>query len=266
MSHPAPLRFFWATSRPGYAAVSAAALLVSGAAWSALRDPDDFDQFVLLALSFQMFSASSGYRRQALRGHFDSILTAGSPRTACACAHFAVSIAPGMAVWLVIAGLAWAFQPGRAPGLGAPALGASALGAPALGAPALGAPALGAPALGMTSASALVAALYASTLCWTISLPLRRYAGGVLWLALIFALAAGHQLHSFRESFLMSSGGWWDTFALTGAALVVPVYLIANPQVAGVASLGLVLSVTAAAWIAGACFIARFSGVLEDRS
>ena len=241
MNHLAPLRFFWATSRPGYAAVSAAALLVSGAAWSALRDPDDFDQFVLLALSFQMFSASSGYRQQALRGHFDPILTAGSSRIACALAHFAVSIAPGLAVWLVIAALAWAFQPGRAPGLGAPAL-------------------------GMTSASALVAALYASTLCWTVSLPLRRYAGGVLWLALIFALAAGHQLHSLRESFLMSSGGWWDTFALTGAALVAPVYLIANPQVAGVASLGLVLSVTAAAWIAGACFIARLSGVLEDRS
>jgi hypothetical protein len=256
MNRLAPLRFFWATSPPGYAVASAAALLVSGAAWSALRDPDDFDQFVLLALSFQMFSASSGYRQQALRGHFDPILTAGSSRTACALAHFAVSIAPGLAVWLVIAALAWAFQPGRAPGLGAPALSA----------PALSAPALGAPALGMTSASALVAALYASTLCWTVSLPLRRYAGGVLWLALIFALAAGHQLHSLRESFLMSSGGWWDTLALTGAALVAPVYLVANPQVAGVASLGLVLSVTAAAWIAGACFIARFSGVLEDRS
>jgi hypothetical protein len=237
MSHPSPLRFFWAISRPGYVVASAAALLVSGAAWSALRDPDDFDRFCLLALFFQMFSASSGYRYQALRGHFDPILTAGPSRTACARAHWAVSILPGMAVWLVIASLAWAFQPGRAPAL-----------------------------ISMTSASAFVAVLYASTLCWTVSLPLRRYAGGMIWLAVIFALAAGHQLHSLRESFLMSSGGWWDTLAVTGAALVTPVFLVANPGVAGVVSLSLVVSVTAVAWIAGAGFIAWFDGVLEDPS
>jgi hypothetical protein len=236
MNHPSPLRFFWVASQPRYGVVSAAALLVSGTAWSALRNPDNSDQLLLLALFFQMFAASTGYRHQALRGHFDPILTAGSSRAACACAHFALSITPGIAVWLVIAVVTWAFRRGRGPGLE------------------------------MTSASALVAVLYASTLCWTVSLALRRYAGGVLWLAVMFALAAGHHLHSLRESFLMSSGGWWDTLALTGAALVTPVYLIANPQVAGVASLGLVLSVTAAAWIAGACFIARFKGELEDPS
>jgi hypothetical protein len=237
MSHPSPLRFFWATARPGYVVVSAAGLVVSGAAWSALRDPDDFDQFCVLALFFQMFSASSGFRHQALRGHFDPILTAGQSRSACARALWALAILPGMVVWLVIASLAWAFQPGRAPAL-----------------------------MSMTSASGLVAVLYASTLSWTVSLPLRRYSGGMIWLAVIFGLAAGHQLHSLRESFLMSSGRWGDTLAVTGAALVTPVFLVANPEVAGAASLGLVLSVTAVAWMAGAGFIAWFDGVLEDPS
>jgi hypothetical protein len=249
MNHPSPLRFVWTVSRPGRAVISAAALLASAAVWSALRDPDDFDQFLLLALFFQMFTASTGYRHQALRGHFDPILTAGSSRTALACAHFALSITPGLAVWLVIAALAWARQPGRVPALVGLAGGTGL-----------------SETTSTSSASALVAVLYASTLCWAVSLPLRRYSGCVLWLAVIFALAASHHLHSLRESFLMSSGGWWDTLALTGAALVTPAYLIANPQVAGAATLALVLSVTAAVWIAGACYIARFNGVLADPS
>jgi hypothetical protein len=234
MNQPSPLRFFWVLLRPGYVAVSAAALLVSGAAWFALTDPDDLDPVYLLALFFQMLSASSGYRYQARRGHFDAVLTAGSSRTACALAHWALSITPGMVAWLAVAGVALAFQPGRAPAL--------------------------------MSASALAAVLYAATLCWAVSLPLRRYAAAVMWLAVIFLLAAAHQLHVFRESFLMSGAGWTDTLARTGAALVIPIFLIANPEVAGAASLGLVLSVAAAAWLAGLTFIACCDGVPGDPS
>jgi hypothetical protein len=234
MSQPSTLRFFWRLLQPGISMTAFIALLVAAAVWSALRDPDDFDQICLLAVFFQMFAASTGYRPAALRGHFDPMLTAGSSRGACARAHAAVSVAPGLIVWLLLGAIAAVLLPARAQAL--------------------------------LSASALIAVSYVSVVCWAITLPFQRYVGGVVWLVVIFTLAAGHQLHSLREAFLMAGSGWIDTVRLTAAALVAPVLLVANPEVAGIVPLGLVLAVAAAVWTAGAAFITRFDAVLRDPS
>jgi hypothetical protein len=235
MSHPSPLRFFRVSlQQPAASMAVFMLLLVAGGAWTAVYDADDFDQVCLLALVFQMFASSTGFREQARRGHFDPILARGTRRFACARAHWLLSIAPGLVVWLALAVIAWRLAPARSGSF--------------------------------FSASAICAAVYVSTLSWTITLPFQRYVGAVAWFALIFTLAAGHQLHSLREAFLMSSGNWRDTLALTGAVLIAPVFLVANPDVAGSFALAVVAGASAALWAAGAMFIAAFDGVLRDPS
>lgn len=54
-------------------------------------------------LLLQMFAASSGFALPARRGHFDLLLTRGSSRTLIALVHWTMSIAPGVASWLVLA-------------------------------------------------------------------------------------------------------------------------------------------------------------------
>jgi len=54
-------------------------------------------------LLLQVFAAASGFALPARRGHFDLLLTRGSSRTLIALVHWAMSIAPGLASWLVLA-------------------------------------------------------------------------------------------------------------------------------------------------------------------
>ena len=235
MSQPSPIRFFRIVVRqPGASMLWFMGSLVGAAIWTAANDLDDFDQVCLAALFFQMFASSTGFRDSARRGHFDPLLAAGTRRLACARAHWLLSVAPGFATWLALGLIASWLAPERAHML--------------------------------LSASAITAVVYVSTLSWMITLPFQRYVGGVAWLALIFMLAAGHQLHSLREAFMMSSGSWPDTVSLTGAALVAPLFLVANPGVAGALPIGMVTTVSAAAWVVGAMFIGRFDGRLQDFS
>src|SRR4029434_11222861 len=53
-------------------------------------------------LLLQVFAAASGFALPARRGHFDLLLTRGSSRTLIALVHWAMSIAPGLASWLVL--------------------------------------------------------------------------------------------------------------------------------------------------------------------
>jgi hypothetical protein len=235
MSQPTPIRFFRIIMcRPGASMVLFMVSLAGAAVWSSVYDVDDFDQVCLVALFFQMFASSTGFRGAARRGYLDPLLACGTPRLACARAHWLLSVAPGFVTWLALGLVASWCAPDRAHTLLSP--------------------------------SAITAVVYVSTLSWAITLPFQRYVGGIGWLALIFTLAAGHQLHSLREAFMMSSGNWPDTLSLTGAALAAPVFLVASPDVAGAFPLGMVTLVSAAAWIAGVMFIARFDGLLQDFS
>jgi hypothetical protein len=53
-------------------------------------------------LLLQLFVAGSGFRLPARRGHFDLLLTSGTPRSQIALAHCLVSIAPGIVSWLCV--------------------------------------------------------------------------------------------------------------------------------------------------------------------
>jgi hypothetical protein len=53
-------------------------------------------------LLLHLFVAGSGFRIAARRGHFDLLLTSGTPRWQIALAHCLVSIAPGILSWLCV--------------------------------------------------------------------------------------------------------------------------------------------------------------------
>jgi hypothetical protein len=53
-------------------------------------------------LLLQLCVAGSGFRIAARRGHFDLLLTSGTPRWQIAVAHCLVSIAPGIVSWLCV--------------------------------------------------------------------------------------------------------------------------------------------------------------------
>jgi hypothetical protein len=54
-------------------------------------------------LLLQLFAASSGFEVPARRGHYDLLLTSGHRRIWVALVHWAISIAPGVLAWLVLA-------------------------------------------------------------------------------------------------------------------------------------------------------------------
>ena len=81
-----------------------AGFLVSVAA-AALRltaNPASAVDALTPVLLLQLFVAGSGFRIGARRGHFDQLLTSGTPRWQIALAHCLVSLAPGMASWVCI--------------------------------------------------------------------------------------------------------------------------------------------------------------------
>jgi len=53
-------------------------------------------------LLLQLFSASSGFSVSSRRGYYDVLLTRGESRLTVAAVHWASSIAPGIAAWLVL--------------------------------------------------------------------------------------------------------------------------------------------------------------------
>jgi len=53
-------------------------------------------------LLLQLFSASSGFSVSSRRGYYDVLLTRGESRLTVAGVHWASSIAPGVAAWLVL--------------------------------------------------------------------------------------------------------------------------------------------------------------------
>jgi hypothetical protein len=76
-------------------AVAAASIRLTSAPTAAV---DALTPLLLL----QLFVAGSGFRIAARRGHFDLLLTSGTPRWQVAVAHCLVSIAPGIMSWLCV--------------------------------------------------------------------------------------------------------------------------------------------------------------------
>jgi hypothetical protein len=77
------------------AAVAAAAVRLTNSPMSAVES-------LMPVLLLQLFVSSSGFQLPARRGHFDLLLTSGTPRWQIALAHCLVSIAPGIACWMCV--------------------------------------------------------------------------------------------------------------------------------------------------------------------
>jgi hypothetical protein len=99
--------FFVSKLQPAHAVVVCGACVALGV-WTLSYDPGELDSALGLLLVVQMFLASTGFTSRAFAGHFDPVLLAGGSRPRAALAHWAVSIAPGVAGWIVLAVVALA--------------------------------------------------------------------------------------------------------------------------------------------------------------
>ena len=159
-------RFFFVVARPGDDAVLIGAAVVGFALYLAVLNPTGFEQTLDLAIVFQLFAASTGYRERLRRGHFDPILVGRAGSWRIAAAHWAVSASLGVLVWIVLVLIELTMRPGQWPmGLKAPHL---------------------------------LVLLYTSTAVWVLTLPLPRYTGALLWLVALVALLATQKLQALR--------------------------------------------------------------------
>ncbi len=111
-------------------------------------------------LLLQLFAASSGFVVPARRGHYDLLLTRGDSRLVVAVMHWIMSIAPGVVSWLVLAAIEL-LAGGRS----------------------------------LVAPGTLLPLFIVSTLPWSLTVPLPRLTGAIVWL-LVFALASAALPHS----------------------------------------------------------------------
>jgi hypothetical protein len=96
------LRYFQVVAVVPRLFIAAFVVAVAAAAARLTTDPSAVTDALTPVLLLQMFAASSGFQIPARRGHYDLLLTSGTPRWQIASAHCATSIAPGIASWLCV--------------------------------------------------------------------------------------------------------------------------------------------------------------------
>jgi hypothetical protein len=215
--------------RPSLDLVAFAILACSVAVWDALYRPRFFDECYALALVFQMFAASTAFRERAVRGHFDLLLTR-APRALVAAAHLAVSIAPGLLVWMVVVAADGAGLHRVPTGLRAPPL---------------------------------VALSCVSLIAWAAGLVLPRYGAGLLWLATIVIIAgSGYAGRVRTDSF---AGRAEVRFLARGVGfLAAPMLLVADPIAPSVVIVAMLAACAAAAAACGAAYVIAFDAALQE--
>jgi hypothetical protein len=223
-------RFLFLLLRPNVVSLAVAASLLAFGGYLAWTYPEGFDQAVAIALFLQLFSASTGYRERLRSGHFDPILLGAPTRWAVALVHWMLSVGLGLSVWLGLGVIDLVGRPQRWP---TPLTGAG-----------------------------LSVMLYVSTVVWTVTLPMARYGGGVLWLAVTFALAATGRLQTLRLVFGAAGDSWRDAFGAGASSLLCPIFLLIDPAAAGTTMPTILVLATGVAWLAGALMIRRFVGTL----
>ena len=123
----------------------------------------------------QLFAAASGFMVPARRGYYDLLLTRGDNRLAIAAIHWAMSAFPGVLSWFVLAAIERVY-------------GGTSLVAP----------------------GTLLALLVVSTMPWSVTVPLPRLSGAIIWL-LVFALAT-----AALPGRISSAGSWVLPWPLLG--------------------------------------------------
>ncbi len=227
------LRFFAAVTPPGFDVIAAAVALLAFACYDAVRMPSRFDECYALALIFQMFAASTGFRERTVRGHFDPLLVLESGRRRIAGAHWAMSIVPGALVWAGVIAIDLTVRHTSPP-------------------------------RGLVPA-AMAAAVYASTVVWAGGLLLTRYAAGLLWTFGLLAVAGSGLLEKLSTAVMVVDPSWPQVLKQTAAVLVAPILLLRPASFDARTTLG-VVGVTALAWLAGVATIRRLDAELRELS
>lgn len=203
---------------PGHA-VFITGVCVAFGVWTLWYNPNELDSALGLLLVAQMFLASTGFTSRAFAGHFDSVLVAGRSRVRAAAAHWAVSIAPGAAGWVVLTVISLVLGSAGGP--------SAACGRRA------------------------VAFVVVSNMSWILGYRLPRGAAGVLWLTALVAVLLQHNLRALSMMIAPDVQAWaMDTVVL----LVCPFVLIGNkPEVPAAVLAGVALaSCVAGGLVAGA--------------
>ncbi len=97
------LRYFQVVSVVPLLFLAGFVITVAAAAMRLTSDPSAVVEALTPVLLLQLFAASSGFRFPARRGHYDLLLTSGTPRWQIALAHCLASITPGIVSWLCVA-------------------------------------------------------------------------------------------------------------------------------------------------------------------
>jgi hypothetical protein len=142
-------------------------------------------------LLLQAFAAASGFATPARRGYYDLLLTRGDSRVTIALIHWVMSIAPGIAAWLVIATVERIASDGSSGD-------------------------------GFTGGS-LAAMTLVSTIPWAVTVRLPRFSGAVGWL---LVLAVGSTLLPPDARAGLASSPGTETMTVAAALLIDPVLLV----------------------------------------
>ena len=168
-------------------------------------------------LLLQVFASASGFMVPARRGHYDLLLTQGDRPSAIAAMHWAVSVAPGIASWLVTAFVEVV--------------------------------ATGGTHATLLRTGTIVAIVLVSTVPWAVTIALPRFAGAVGWLvglAFVSALTPAPRGPILFES--LDAGSWPE------AAIALTLYppLLVGRDLSGATGLlalpALMLGAGALAW------------------
>jgi hypothetical protein len=108
------------------------------------------------------------------------------------------------------------------------------------------------------------AVFWASNMAWAVTLAFPQYTGGLVWLIVLVTLSAAHRLQALRAVFLAADATWPDIARSAGAALICPIFLVAQPEVSDAMTLMLVTAAAFVPWIWGLWLIRTLDVPLED--
>lgn len=225
-----PLRFFFTVCRPSATVWLVASSVLAYGGYVGWLSADSFGQVLAITVFLQAFAASTGWRTPLRCGQFDPLLVTAARTWRVAAAHWFVSVAPGLAVWMALGVMQFVFRPSTVPLAARPSL--------------------------------LVLFVYVSTVVWALSTWVGRFGGALLWLTALFCLNVTGSLAWFRVAFIPDPSTLADTGRTLVATLVVPMVLAIEPSAVGLNLLLLVCAATVAVWLAGAAAIRAFDAVL----
>jgi hypothetical protein len=155
MTLPHLVRFFIVVPIVPNAMLWTFTLLVIAGCATISTDVSYAERTLAPVLLLQLFAAASGFRVPACRGHYDLLFTSGESRVVIGATHWLMSVFPGVFAWCALAATEHA--------AGGTALMAS---------------------------GTIIALLLVSTVPWSVTMPLPRLTGAIVWLLLFVTTAA----------------------------------------------------------------------------